>query len=139
MRKAPSKVRTRLKGASRGKLISMRVSPGFRAYAIEQLASVRHLRDRAMFGGVGLYADEVFFGILAADVLYLKVDDRSRPVYEAAGSKPFKPYADRPMTMSYYAVPVSVLEDATTLVQWANRAVAAGMAATAKRPARSSR
>jgi TfoX/Sxy family transcriptional regulator of competence genes len=27
-----------------------------------------------MFGGVGLYAADVFFGILAADTLYFKVD-----------------------------------------------------------------
>ena len=78
-----------------------------------------------MFGGVGLYAGEVFFGIVAADVLYFKVDDSTRAAYEAAGSKPFTPYADRAMTMPYYAVPVDVLESAPTLVEWARRAVAA--------------
>ncbi len=64
-----------------------------------------------MFGGVGLYSDDTFFGILAADVLYFKVDDTNRRQYEQADSKPLKPYADRPMTMSYYDVPASVVED----------------------------
>lgn len=85
-----------------------------------------------MFGGIGLYADDVFFGILAADVLYFKVDDSSRATYEAAGSKPFRPYADRAMSMSYYAVPVEVLESAPTLVEWARRAVAAAHAQSRK-------
>ena len=38
-----------------------------------------------MFGGVGLYHADLFFGIIARDVLYLKVDDVNRPDYEAAG------------------------------------------------------
>ena len=44
----------------------------------------------------------------------------ARSAYEAAGSKPFRPYADRAMTMPYYRVPVGVLEAAPTLVEWAS-------------------
>ncbi len=89
-----------------------------------------------MFGGVGLYAGDVFFGIVAADVLYFKVDDSTRAAYEAAGSTPFKPYADRAMTMPYYAVPVEVLESAPTLVEWARRAVGVASAQSRKPKAR---
>lgn len=78
-----------------------------------------------MFGGVGLYCDDVFFGIIARDRLYLKVDDTNRPDFQGAGMKPFKPYADRPGTMQYYEVPVGVLESAPELRQWARRSVAA--------------
>lgn len=120
--------------AARGKLISMRVSAGFRAYALEQLAPIVQLRDRAMFGGVGLYSGDTFFGIMAADVLYLKVDGHSRGDYEATGGKPFKPYADRPMTMPYCSVPVSVLEDQEKLVLWAKRAIGTARAARQKPP-----
>ena len=41
-----------------------------------------------MFGGVGLYHRGVFFGIIAGDTLYLKVDDTSRREYESAGMGP---------------------------------------------------
>lgn len=58
-----------------------------------------------MFGGIGLYAEDHFFGILAADVLYFKIDDTNRGDDEAAGARPFKPYADLPMTMPYFNVP----------------------------------
>jgi DNA transformation protein and related proteins len=107
---------------------SLRVSEGFRTYALDQLSSVAGLRARPMFGGVGLYADEVFFGILAADVLYLKVDDSNRRDYEKIKSKPFHPFENRPMSMSYYAVPLSVLEVAPTLAAWAKRSIAVARA-----------
>ena len=100
----------------------MRVSEGFRAYVLDQLEGLGGVHARAMFGGVGLYADDLFFGIMAADTLYFKVDDSNRREYEAAGMAAFKPYADRPETMSYYQVPADVLEDAGLLVAWARRA-----------------
>lgn len=117
----------------RGRLKSMRVSGGFREFVLDQLAALPGLRDRSMFGGVGLYAGDVFFGILASDVLYFKTDDSNRRDYEQAGSGPFKPYADRAMTMPYYAVPIEVVEDAPTLLTWAKRAVEVAIAS--KKPA----
>ena len=111
----------------------MRVSDGFRAFVLEQLAGVKSVRARAMFGGVGLYAGDVFFGILAADTLYLKVDDSNRGRYEAAGMEAFKPYAGKSMTMSYYKVPAGVIEDPDELAVWARASVRVAMSA---RPAR---
>jgi DNA transformation protein and related proteins len=73
----------------------MRVSASFREFVLDQLAGLDGLRARAMFGGVGLYAHDVFFGIVAADELFFKVDDTNRRKFETAGSVPFKPYADR--------------------------------------------
>jgi DNA transformation protein and related proteins len=125
-------VKTPPKPPARGKLKSMRVSAGFRDYVLDQLSGVRGLRAKAMFGGVGIYADDVFFGILASDVLYFKVDDTNRRAYELAGSKPFRPYDDRSMTMPYYAVPLDVLEAAPTLVEWAEQAVAVARSAKPK-------
>jgi DNA transformation protein len=101
----------------------MRVSDGFRAFVLEQLGGLKSITARAMFGGVGLYAGDVFFGLIARDALYFKVDDTNRALYEAAGMGVFKPYADRPMTMPYYQVPASVLEDAEELSTWARVSV----------------
>jgi DNA transformation protein len=123
----------------------MRVSEGFREFVLDQLSGVRGMRAKPMFGGIGIYADDVFFGILAADVLYFKVDETNRRDYEAAGSEAFNPYPDRPMTMPYYAVPIDVLETAPTLIQWAERSVSVARAskpkakrkATSKKPVKS--
>ena len=100
----------------------MPVSAGFRAFVLDQLEDLGGVHARAMFGGVGLYADDLFFGLIADDTLYLKVDDSNRGEFLAVGMGPFKPYADRPETMSYYQVPAGVLEDADALVAWARRA-----------------
>jgi DNA transformation protein and related proteins len=118
--------------------MSMRVTDGFRAFVLEQLADVKSLHARAMFGGIGLYADGVFFGIVAADTLYLKVDDSNRGSYEAAGMTAFKPYSDRPMSMSYYQVPVDVLEDRDELAVWARASVRVAARATPRKARRSS-
>ena len=118
----------------------MRVSAGVKTFVMDQLAPVRGLDARAMFGGIGLYSDDVFFGILAADVLYFKVDDDSRRAYQSKRMEPFKPFADRTMTMSYYAVPPDVLEDSDVLAKWAQRAIGvASKAKTVKKSARSKR
>jgi DNA transformation protein len=101
------------------------VSDAFRAFVLDQLDGVDDIASRSMFGGVGLYCGAVFFGIIAADTLYLKVNDETRGEYEAAGMKPFKPYPGRPTTMQYYAVPVEVLESSVELERWARKAVKA--------------
>lgn len=110
----------------------MAVSPSFRTFVMEQLGDPRRLTARAMFGGVGLYWDGVFFGLVDDDTLYFKVDDRNRPEYEAGGMKPFDPYQDgRPM--SYWEVPVEVLEDREMLAQWRRKAVEAARRGKAKK------
>jgi len=102
----------------------LHVSSGFREFVLGQLADVHELHARPMFGGLGLYAGDVFFGIVAGDVLFLKVNETTRSDYEQAGCQPFKPYADRPVTMAYYSVPAAVVEDAAVLAQWAKRSIA---------------
>jgi DNA transformation protein and related proteins len=110
---------------TRGKLRSMASSQGFRDYVLDQLSSLPGVRARAMFGGIGVFAGDLFFAIIANDVLYFKVDDTNRAQYESAGSTAFAPYPDKTkMTMPYHNVPVSVLEDADTLVRWARQSIA---------------
>jgi len=111
------------------------VSDSFKSFVLDQLEEVGDVTPRSMFGGVGLYHRGVFFGLLARDTLYLKVDDRSRPDYKDAGMKPFKPYPGRGGTMRYYSVPLEVLESSLELAAWARKAVAAA-AETTKGPTR---
>ena len=112
---------------------SLKVSAAFKSFVLDQLDELGDVVPRSMFGGVGLYRRGMFFGIIARDVLYLKVDDTNRSEYERAGMKPFKPYHDRASTMQYYAVPVGVLEASSDLVDWARKAVA--VASRVRRPA----
>ena len=81
------------------KLRSLKVSDAFKRFVLDQLEELGDVTPRSMFGGVGLYHAGVFFGLLARDTLYLKVDDSSRADYEAAGMTAFRPYGGRGGTM----------------------------------------
>lgn len=108
----------------------MAVSREYLDYALEQLRVLGHVTARRMFGGVGLYHDELFFGLISADTLYLKVDDSNRSDYTARAMEPFRPFADRPnYSMAYYEVPADVLEDAEALAAWARKSCGAALLA----------
>jgi DNA transformation protein and related proteins len=111
----------------------LKVSSDFRDFVLDQLGRIEGLRSRRMFGGVGLYSGELFFGLLAADELFLRVDEHNRAAYEAAGSEPFRPFADQAVSMSYWRVPLEVLEDPEELVTWARQALRVAASAPVKR------
>jgi DNA transformation protein len=102
----------------------MAVSPSFRTFVLEQLGRcVQGVRGRSMFGGVGIYAGELFFALIADDTLYFKVDDSNRPDFEARDRGAFRPYGEGGEVMQYYQVPEELLEDPETLGQWAEKAI----------------
>ena len=101
----------------------MKVSDDFLSHVLDQLAGWEGVRGRKMFGGVGLFRREKMFGLIADDVVYLKVDDSNRNLFEQAGSFPFKPYPDKPARMSYYSVPSEILDDSHSFVEWADRSL----------------
>jgi DNA transformation protein len=86
---------------------------------------------RRFFAGAALLADGVQFGFVMKGTLYLRVDDASRPDFEALGARPFC-YAggSKIVTVaSYYEAPDDVLEDAEELRGWAARAHRAALVA----------
>jgi DNA transformation protein and related proteins len=121
----PSRPERTARPASRTTRTRPRVSDAFKQFVLDQLEDLGDVEPRTMFGCYGLYSGGVFFAILAGDMLYLKVDDETRPGYERAKSAPFRPFPKRPASRNYYAVPVSVLENAPELTRWARRAVGA--------------
>src|SRR5215204_7232061 len=117
----------------------MAVSSDFVAYVIEQFAALARVSSRRMFGGVGLYADGLFFGLIDDDTLYLKVDDTNREDYEARGCKPFCPFPDKSeVSMNYFDVPADLLDDDEALCRWGKKSLAVALTAAnnrAKKPA----
>jgi len=87
-----------------------------------------------MFGGAGLYADELFFALIAYDTLFFKVDDSNRDDFLRRGSKPLCPFPDKSdVSMGYYDVPADLMDDADELCVWARKSIAiARHAVTAK-------
>ena len=74
------------------------------------------------------------FGLVAGDVLYLKVDDDNRGAFEARGLPRFE-YAKqgRTMSLAYHQAPEDALEDAEELTGWARGAWQAAVRAAAKK------
>ena len=116
----------------------MPVSPDFREYVVDQLGRIAPVAARGMFGGVGLYSDGLFFGLIDDDRVYLKVDASNRGEFEALGMKAFAPYGDAAKAMQYYELPGDLLEDRDRLRPWIEKAIqvartAAGRKAKKKR------
>ncbi|MFY9553382.1 MAG: TfoX/Sxy family protein [Blastocatellia bacterium] len=118
----------------------MPVSEEYIDYVVDQLGCIGEIVSKRMFGGVGLYHDGLFFGLIAGDLLYFKVDDENRRDYESAGAKPFQPYGEESYSMGYYEVPVDVLENVDRLKMWARAAIGAAerKASSRKRKKKSS-
>jgi DNA transformation protein len=108
-------------------------------FLLEQFEPLGEIRVKAMFGGYGLYCDEVFFALVAHNAVFLKADDVNRPQFEAARLKAFRPYEDRPDTMQYYEAPAEMFEDPEALKLWVGGAIAAGVRAQAKKKPRKRR
>ena len=97
----------------------MNVSESYKDYVVDQLELFGPVFARKMFGGYGLFFDGVIFGVIADDEFYLKVDDTNRPRYLKAGMKPFNPFGEESYSMTYFEVPIEVLEDKYELESWA--------------------
>ena len=109
----------------------MAVSESYREFVLEQLGRVTPVIGKSMFGGVGIYAQGLFFALIAEDRLYFKVDDTTRPEFEQLGMEPFRPFGED-SAMGYYEVPANVVEDIAQLETWMRQAI--DVAAKAKRP-----
>ena len=104
-------------------------------HCLELLAPLGAVRAKRMFGGHGLYCDELFFALIAADRLYLKVDASTRPAFEQAGCEPFVYDAKRKaVAMSYWSVPAEAMESPVLMQPWARQALAAALRARAAKP-----
>jgi DNA transformation protein len=95
---------------------------GFKDFVLDQLADLRGLTCRAMFGGYGLYRRATFFGIVHKGRLYFKVTPKTITLYEEQSMKPFRPNPKQTLK-SFYEVPADILEDAERLTTWAEQAI----------------
>jgi DNA transformation protein len=112
----------------------MPVQAGYLDYVLEQLGELGAVSSRRMFGGVGLYSGELFFGLIDDYTLYFKTDESNAAEYMKRGMPRFMPPANRPVSpMGYHQVPADIIEDAEELTAWARKAVAVALAAKKSR------
>jgi DNA transformation protein len=113
----------------------------FVAHCEELLAPLGPVRVRRMFGGHGIYLDELFIAIVTRECLYLKADAETEGRFRDAGCTPFIYNAkDKLMTMGYWTVPDDAMEAPPAMAPWARLAMAAALRArAAKKPAATQR
>ncbi len=94
----------------------------FVEYLKEVFVDFGPIQARKMFGGYGIYHQGVMFGLVADDMLYLKIDADIQPLFDAKGLGPFE-YAkgDKVVKMSYYLAPDEILDDPQEAAMWARR------------------
>ena len=111
----------------------------FVSYLLELLAPFRNIRAKRMFGGHGIFKDELMFGLVADETLYLKADDGNREDFEARGLQRFVYYKqDKPMYLSYYEAPEEALDNSGDMLTWAEKAFAAAIRSGTKNVGRKS-
>ena len=112
----------------------MAVQPQFLAYILEQLEALGRLRSHRMFGAVGLYSGELFFGIIDDDTVFFKTDASNSADYSARNMPRFMPFPERPeAVMAYHQVPADIIEDAELLVAWARKSVAVALSSQTRK------
>ncbi|MEQ9643809.1 MAG: TfoX/Sxy family protein [Alphaproteobacteria bacterium] len=114
----------------------MAVSREYQDHVAELLAPLGGIETKRMFGGAGLFYRDLMFALIADDVLYFKVDDETRPAFEAAGVGPFEydTKNGRRSLAGYWRVPDEVLDDGDEIVAWGRRAADVALAADAAKP-----
>lgn len=118
----------------------MSASDGFIALLKDSLRLLGPVNARRMFGGAGLFADGVMFGLIADDTLYLKADDATKLKFEAEGLEPFSYDGKRgPIAMSYWRSPERLLDDPDEMMAWASVALEVARANAAKKSGRTRR
>lgn len=92
---------------------------------------------RRMFGGAGIYAGDVMFGLESDGLIYLKADAGTVPAFEREKCSPFQ-YTTKKgkrAVMSYWRLPDRLYDDPAELAQWAKQAVVVARQRAVKKPA----
>ena len=107
-------------------------TPPFVTHCAELLAPLGAVRVKRMFGGWGLYADEVFIAIIGGDRLFLKTSAETRSAFEAAGCEPFVfDSKTGSIAMGYWSAPADAMDSPALMTPWARLALQAALAARA--------
>ncbi|MDQ8036072.1 MAG: TfoX/Sxy family protein [Pedobacter sp.] len=111
----------------------MAVSVEYAEYLRDLLRPLGAIRLRRMFGGYGIYADDLFFAVVLDEQLYIKVDAQTRPEFEDADLEEWVYEKDgKPVHMNYFRPPEDIHDDEDSLRHWGRLALDAAL--RAKKP-----
>ena len=97
-------------------------------HLVEQLAPMRGVTAKRMFGGHGIFKGGLMFALVADGIVFLKADAANAPEFDELDLEPFtytKKKTGKTSVMSYRRCPESALEQQDELVRWGKSAHAA--------------
>jgi len=95
-------------------------SSEFVEYLSEVFCDFGAIETRRMFGGYGVYHDDVMFAIVAADELFLKADSVCEHEFTSRGLARFEYLKQgRAVRLSFYAAPEEIYDDPDVARHWA--------------------
>ncbi len=111
----------------------------FVAHVLELLKGLGAVRARKMFGGYGLFFQDLMFALMADEVLYFKVDTQTEKSFQDLDLQPFiYDKKGKIFSMSYYQVPETCLEDQHKMHAWAEQAFDVALRAAVKKKKKAS-
>ena len=116
----------------------MAYDAAFGDWAREHLAGLGPFEIKRMFGAAGAMAGGAMFAILDDGVIWLKTDEALAAELEAGGARPFtyETRDGRTMTMAYWSLPDSAVDDPDEATAWARRSLDLALKKASARPAR---
>ena len=110
----------------------------FGEWGRDHLHGLGPIEIKRMFGGAGVKSGGSMFAILDDGVLWLKADEALARDLEAEGARRFTyPTKDGgQMSMAYWSLPETALDDPDEAVAWARKSVAVAAAKAAAKPKR---
>jgi DNA transformation protein len=113
----------------------------FANYCCELLGSVGPCTARRMFGGFGISTDGLNIALVinlgGGDTLWLKANEETRSLFEAAGCAPFVYEAKgKAVKVNYYSAPEDAMESRQLMAQWARLALDCALKARAAKAPR---
>jgi DNA transformation protein len=107
--------------------------PEFASHCADLFSAIGAVQTKRMFGGYGVYVDDVFIAIVTGDNLYLKTDDQTQPRFTAAGGTQFC-FAARGKLQAthFWSAPADAMDSPALMRPWAQLAFEAALRARAK-------
>ncbi|MDB5816249.1 MAG: TfoX domain protein [Rhodocyclales bacterium] len=105
------------------------MNPDFADHLRELFAPIGAIRIKRMFGGAGIYVDDIMFALIADDVLYLKADAENRKLFESENLEPFSYMAKgkQRVSLSYFRAPDEAMDSPQAMQPWARSALGAAL------------
>lgn len=102
----------------------------FADHCLELFSLLGTPRAKKMFGGHGLYVDDVCIALILNEQLYLKADATTCHAFEAALGQPFVYQAKgRDVRVNFWTPPPEAMESCHLMLPWARLALEAALRA----------